>query len=257
MIEALQDPIFKNSEIIKHGFFTRQGGVSTGLYASLNCSYTSGDSLRHVMENRRRAVSHLGYSLESLISIKNVHENKVVIVDKPWAQHEQPKADGMVTKLKGLVLGSDSADCPIVLFADENAEVIGWAHAGWRSAKLGIIEETIKQMVSIGASIHNISAVIGPSIAQNSYEVGPEFYQSFLDDDINNLTYFKPSNKQNHFLFALSDFVKNRLKTFNLKTVSTINVNTYEDENRFFSYRRSRHREETNCGGHFSCIGLK
>ena len=147
MIEIIESPLLRNLTTIQHGMFTRNGGVSKGCYSSLNCNSESKDSPDNVRENRRRAMSHINHSIESLVSINCVHGKEVVIVNKPWQEYEKPKADAMVTNLPGVVLGSDSADCPIILFANELAGVIGWAHAGWRGAKSGVIEETVKKML--------------------------------------------------------------------------------------------------------------
>jgi YfiH family protein len=257
MIEAIQSPLLKKITTVKHGFFTRQGGVSSGYYYSLNCSYGCDDSIDNIIENRRRAMIHMGSNFESLVSVKNTHGNDVVIVEKLWTNYKRPEADGMVTKHKGIVLGSDSADCPTILFADEQAQVIGIAHAGWRGAKLGIIEATVKKMMQIGADVSNITAVTGPCIAQDSYEVGGEFYEQFMAEDLNSEVWFKPSQKPNHKMFDLRGYVRKRLKGLGLKFVGDIEIDTYKDEKRFFSYRRATHKGEEDFGGHLACICLK
>lgn len=257
MIEVIKDPTLENLNEIQHGFFTRQGGVSEGCYASLNCSYACDDDPSHVTENRRRALSYLHHPLETLVTVKNVHGNKVCRVEKPWTEQEKPEADGMVTKLPNVILGSDSADCPIVLLADVEAGVIGLAHAGWRSAKHGIIKETIKQMVELEARYNQIVAVIGPCLAQAHYDIDFEFYKQFITESQDNQQFFMPATKIDHFLFDLQGYVKASLVMLGLKSVSAVNIDTFSDEDRFFSCRRSRLRGEMDFGGHLSCIGLK
>ncbi len=256
MLEVIQDPFLKKMNTIKHGFFTRSGGVSTGIYASLNCAYPSNDCPDNVCENRRRAMAQLGYSLESLITVRNRHSNIAVIADKPWLESQKPEADAIVTNLPNIVLGSDSADCPIILLADENTGVIGLAHAGWRGAKDGIIEATIEKMILLGSQMNRITAAISPCIAQCSYEVSFEFKNKFIQDTQDNEIYFIPSQKKEHFLFNLLSYVKDRLLILGLKSVSDqVAFDTYVDE-RFFSCRRAAHKGEPWFGGHLSCIAM-
>lgn len=254
MLEVLEDFSFKKLNNIQHGFFTRFGGASTGIYSSLNCAYPSNDNLENVQENRRLAMAYFGKPLESLISVRNIHSNKAVIIEQPWQEHQKPEADAMVTNMDKIILGSDSADCPIVLLADDKTGVIGLAHAGWRGAKNGIIKETIEKMVFLGAKACDISATISPCIAQSSYEINLDFYKEFLKEDESNHRYFNSSVKENHFLFDLLDYVKNRLIQCKIKSVSTeVSFDTYTDE-RFFSCRRATHKGEPWFGGHLSCI---
>lgn len=256
MIEIKMSTDWAQLSTIQHGFFTRHGGVSSGCYASLNCCEAGNDSSTNVYENKRRAMMHINKNIESLITTKNIHSNIVVPVIKPWAEHLKPSADAMVTNKKDIVLGSDSADCPIILMVDEQAEVIGLAHAGWRGAKLGIIEATIEHMVSLGAKINNIIALIGPCIFQNSYEVGPEFFELFTKDNLEDKGYFIPSQRKSYHLFDLPGYVKARLININIKSVSSIGIDTYTNED-FFSCRRSRHQGESDFGGHLSFISIK
>jgi YfiH family protein len=256
MLEVLKDPLLQTLPPISHGFFTRQDGVSTGIYGSLNCSYASQDNPQHVRENRRRVMAYFSQPFESLVTVKNNHGNHVVIVDEPWPENKLPQADGMVTKQKNITLGTDTADCPCVLFADAKNSVIGLCHAGWRGAKNGIIEQTISQMVAIGAMPNQMVAAIGPCIKQDSYEVGADFYQQFITDIHDNQPFFKPATKANHWYFDLTAFVKQRLISAKLKDISVLPFDTYQDEDRFFSYRRSTHRKEPDFGGHFAGISL-
>lgn len=256
-LDVIQDPDFTKITGVEHAFFTRQGGVSTGVHASLNCCYHGLDSPINVRENRKRVMSFLGLPFESLVTTINVHSNKVVTVNEPWDESNLPKADGMVTNLKNVVLASDSADCPIVLFADNLSGVIGLAHAGWKSSFAGILEQTINMMITLGARTHQISAVIGPCILQPSYEVSSDFYKHFISHSATNESFFMASKKEGHKLFDLLGFVKEKLKKLNLHQISEIGLDTYTHEDLFFSCRRATHRKEEDFGGHFSCIYMK
>jgi hypothetical protein len=257
MLEILKDPFIQNFPLIEHGFFTRQGGVSEGMYASLNTSFSCQDAIENVRENRRRIAAHFSLPYEALVSVNNVHGADVVIVKESWLDHHSPIGDAMVTKQTNIMLGTDTADCPCVLFADDTAGVVGLCHAGYKGAKKGIVANTIKEMILLGATTDNISAAIGPCIAQKSYEVSDDFYQSFISDDVKNRLLFTPSTNPYHFLFDLRQYVINQLKMFNLKSIAASPIDTYSDEQRFFSYRRTTHRKEADFGGHFSCIYLR
>ncbi|MBI2792712.1 MAG: peptidoglycan editing factor PgeF [Gammaproteobacteria bacterium] len=256
MLEILKDPYLETLSSIEHGFFTRFGGVSKGIYASLNTCFESGDLPDNVRENRRRIMAHFHYPYEALVSVKNVHDAGVVVVESTWPDNAPPISDAMVTKQKNIVLGTDTADCACVLFADEIAGVVGLCHAGWKGAKKGIIANTLYAMQQQGATFENISAAISPCIAKQSYEVSHDFYQSFIDDDEQNQLLFTPSINPHHYQFDLRQFVKNKLEALRLKNIAAIAIDTYSDE-RFFSYRRTTHRKDTDFGGHFSCIALK
>lgn len=256
MIEIIKDPILENISVISHGFFTRKGGVSQGVYASLNCCYSSDDIPENVSENRSRVMSHFNMGVDKLVTVKNTHSDKVIIVDIPWQETNKPEADGMVTKNKNIMLGTDTADCPAILFADERAYVIGLCHAGWKGAKLGVIDNTIEKMLDLGAKIENIKASIGPCIAQMSYEVGKEFYQDFVETNQDNKVFFKAATKPDYFYFDLRNYVKNRLLQLGITKVSDVEIDTYTEEKYFFSYRRSVHKNEPDFGGHFSCLYL-
>lgn len=252
---ALEAPSLKKLSSIQHAFFTRQGGVSEGCHASLNCAYFSKDDPKKVRENRRRITSYFGCSFESLMTVKNIHSNKCMLIEHPWLEHERPEADAMVTKQKKIILGTDTADCPAVLFADIHAGVIGLAHAGWKGAKNGVLESTVKVMVNAGAKPCNIVAAISPCIVQSSYEVSKYFYHDFTNDNVEYQQYFKNANKLEHYMFDLPGYVTGRLNSLNLKSIESIGLDTYNDE-RFFSCRRAFHRGEDDFGGHFSCIFL-
>lgn len=252
----IKDKEFSRLNSVGHAFFTRQGGISKGVYDSLNCCFKGNDNPKHVTENRRMAVEQLKFPLQAIRSVEMVHGDAVLVVNQSWQNHNQFQADAMVTNQKHLILATDSADCPIVLLADVQAKVIGLAHAGWRSAKIGIIEKTIEHMILLGANKNHISAVIGPCITQDSYEVDSNFYQQFLLERDENQTYFEPSKNYGHHMFNLPNYVKDRLSQLKLQSISTINLDTYTNEDLFFSCRRACHRKENDFGGHLSCIFL-
>ncbi|OGT58082.1 MAG: hypothetical protein A3F43_04215 [Gammaproteobacteria bacterium RIFCSPHIGHO2_12_FULL_42_10] len=254
-LDVIEHTTLKHLPMIRHAFFTRFGGVSRGRYASLNSAYKSHDDSAAVRENRTRITHYFGKPLEALVTVNNIHSNQVVVVDEPWLECEKPCADAIVTKQKGLLLGSDSADCAIVLFADVKAGVVGLAHAGWRGAKCGVLASTVHAMMQLGAEPCEIVAVIGPCIAQASYEVSADYYQQFVNDSSDNQRYFKNSQQANHFMFDLPAYVADRLVQLGLKSVGQTGIDTYTDE-RFFSCRRAYHQGEDDFGCHFSCIGL-
>ena len=249
MIEALRAD---NLRGVRHGFFTRKGGVSEGIYASLNCSLSRDTEAS--AENRRRVAAHFGLEPERLLSCYQIHSPDVVTVTAPWRTEERPKADAMVTAERGIALGILTADCVPLLFADERAGVIGAAHAGWRGAVGGIIENTLLAMEKLGAGRENICAAIGPCIWQNSYEVGPEFPAPFLAENPANEKFFKPALRGNHFLFDLPAYVTAKLKTLGVVSVQPSPADTCADEARFFSYRRNCLNGETTVGGLISVI---
>ena len=181
---------------VRHGFFTREGGVSGGIYASLNCGFGSGDHADAVRENRARVAGKLGVGAEALITVRQVHSNHVVVADAPWTPEAAPQADAIVTRMPSLAVGVLTADCTPILFADPQARVIAAAHAGWKGAKTGIIDAVIGAMEELGASRERIRAAIGPTISQAAYEVGPEFEAAFLADAAANSKYFSRSRSR-------------------------------------------------------------
>lgn len=237
----------------EHGFFTREGGVSEGIYTGLNCGPGSGDTPAHIAENRRRVAAHFGQSLGQLCTLYQIHSPEVVTVTEPFT--ERPQADAMVTKTPGIVLGILTADCAPVLFADREAGVIGAAHAGWKGARYGVLENTIRAMEALGATRSTIAAVVGPCIAQQSYEVGSEFIVQFLTDD--QQRFFAPSAKPGHFMFDLTGYVLETLRRANIHNTAAIGVDTYANEAQFFSYRRTTHRKEPDYGRQISAIHLR
>jgi len=244
------------SKNVKHGFFTRQGGVSKGVLGSLNCGYGSGDDPGTVRENRNRAMSNFGLTAADLNTVYQVHSPDVAITETPWDVNDRPKADAIVTTRPDLVIGVMTADCTPVLFADADNGVIGAAHAGWRGAFGGVLENCVQVMEQQGASRNSITAVIGPCIRQPSYEVGPEFFDAFIAGQETNASYFKPSSKENHHLFDLSGYVSARLSSCDIGRIDDVAIDTYTDETRFYSYRRATHLNEADYGRGLSAIVL-
>lgn len=240
---------------VGHGFFTREGGVSSGLFTSLNCGFGSSDDAAAVAENRRRATVSLGAADDALTTVYQVHGTAVVPVQTSWAHGDAPKADGMVTDREGIVLGILTADCAPVLFADATAGVIGACHAGWRGALDGIVEATVEAMEQLGAQRSAIHAAIGPCIAQQSYQVGPEFRDRFLDAQADTARFFE-ADDGDRFRFDLPGYVTGRLKDSGIGTVETTDGDTCADTGRLFSYRRSTLRGEADFGRALSAITL-
>jgi len=242
---------------VRHGFFSRNGGVSEGLFASLNCGYGSGDAPEHVAENRRRAMARIDLDEARLVTAYQVHSPDVVEVKEPWRREDAPRADAMVTRARGVALGILTADCVPVLLADPEAEVIGAAHAGWKGALTGVLEATVSAMTALGARPAAIQAGIGPAISQRSYEVGPEFPQPFLEQDDRNADFFCPGKRAGHFHFDLKGYVARRLAGAGLTTIQTLPCDTCAEDGRFFSYRRACLRQEPDYGRGLSAIYLE
>lgn len=241
---------------IKHGFFTRQGGVSQGEYAGLNVSKSTGDDPKNVEENRKRVTDAIGFHKSQLILNCQVHSAEAVYVDAVVEDNKNIEADGLVTTEKGLLLGVMGADCPPVLFSDPENKVIGAAHAGWPGAKKGVLEATIDLMINRGAVLENIRAVIGPSIAQKSYEVDQKFYTDFVEHDSENIQFFKEGVREGHYMFDLKGYCAGRMKKKGLTQVVDLGIDTYTDPTRFFSNRRRFHMGEENYGVTVNVIGL-
>jgi len=239
---------------IAHGFFTRHGGVSSGIYASLNCGIGSRDDPAAVRENRGRVISHLGAG--DLVSAYQVHGTTALVVSEPWPLDARPKADAMVTATPGLALGVLTADCAPVLFADAQARVVAAVHAGWRGALSGVVEAAIKAMEDLGAKRERIGAAVGPCIGQDAYEVGPEFKAEFLDRDSDSAGFFSPVNANDRPRFDLSGYIVQRLRQAGVADAAAIDVCTYARNEDFFSYRRTRSRQEPDYGRQISAIVL-
>lgn len=240
---------------VAHGFFSREGGVSTGIYAGLNCGLGSRDERDAVEENRRRVAAHFGGRAEQLCSLYQVHSPTVINVHEPTnATH---RADAMVTTTPGLILSILTADCAPVLFADVVAGVIGAAHAGWKGAVGGVIENTVQAMLRMGARRERIVASIGPCIGQQSYEVGPEFIEQVTRGDPTNRQFFKPNTRRGHAQFNLGGYVLKQCRSAGLQDVTSVAMDTCADETLFFSYRRTVQRKELDYGRQISCITLR
>ncbi|MCK7612568.1 peptidoglycan editing factor PgeF [Roseibium sediminicola] len=243
-------------EGLAHGFFTRQGGVSEGIYAGLNIGLGSDDNRENVLENRKRVADSFGVDAARLVSPYQIHSPDVITLDGPFTDGADRKADALVTAARGLVLGVATADCGPVLFADPEAGVVGAAHSGWKGAVTGVLQNTVAAMEALGARKANITAVLGPTISQKAYEVGPEFRDRFVDDDPASVRFFVLSEKPGHHMFDLPAFITSRLETLGLKTVADMGLCTYADEDRFFSYRRTTHRREPDYGRQISAIAI-
>jgi YfiH family protein len=241
---------------VRHGFFTRQGGVSEGVYASLNCGFGSNDNPAHVAENRAIALRELGLTPESLVTVYQVHSAEVVVADEPWPPARAPKADGIVTRQPGIALGVLTADCAPVLLADAGAGVIGAAHAGWRGALGGILEATARAMERLGARLSATVAVVGPCIHQSSYEVGADLRDTVLAADREDDDLFRAGKRNEKFQFDLPGFMVRRLRRLALGAVASVAADTFADEKRFYSYRRSIKRSEADYGRELSAIAL-
>ncbi len=240
---------------IAHGFFTRLGGVSGGLYASLNCGIGSHDDRAHVLENRARVTATLGVAADRLVTPYQVHGTDAVVVATAWEAGNGPKADAVVTDRPGLALGVGTADCGPILLADAEARVIGAAHAGWRGALAGVAESAIAAMEGLGARRERIVAVLGPSISQANYEVGPELTARFTADNADNARFFAPSQNDGHALFDLPGYTLARLRAAGV-TAADMALCTYAEAERFYSYRRATHRGEADYGRLISAIVL-
>ncbi|CDL00036.1 conserved protein of unknown function [Magnetospirillum gryphiswaldense MSR-1 v2] len=239
---------------IRHGFFTREGGVSTGLYTSLNCGPGSADQPAAVAENRGRAMAMMDLPETALVTVHQAHTADVVTVTGPWAEGSRPTADAMVTTVPGLALGILTADCAPVLLADRKNGIVAAAHAGWKGAIGGVLENTIARMVELGAKPKNIVGAIGPCIGQRSYEVGPDFPAAFLAENADNADFFAPSRRDGHFLFDLPGYVSRKLARLGLIDVTRVPADTCRDGARFFSYRRATLNNEPDYGRQVSVI---
>lgn len=239
---------------IRHGFFSRRGGASSGIFAGLNCGLGSSDQSQAVALNRRRVAEAMEVEIESLIGVHQVHSPTVITVDGPITG-DKPKADAIVTATPGLALTILTADCQPVLFADPDANVIGAAHAGWRGALDGVLEATLGAMEALGARRENTVAVIGPTISQRAYEVGPEFLDDFLLDDQENTRFF--ANGQGEKMqFDLPAFGLHKLRQAGVGQAEWTRHCTYSDPEKFYSYRRATHAGEADYGRLISAIRL-
>ena len=247
---------------LPHGFFGRRGGVSTGIYDSLNCGTGSADNPAHVAENRSRIVNVVASRGAPLLTLSQIHSAKCLVVEKPFDPSEpRPQADAMVTVTPGLVLGVGGADCAPVLYSAKTrngSPVIGAAHSGWAGAFKGVNESVINSLCLLGAVKDSICAAIGPCIGPDSYEVGPEIFEKFQQKDVSYEMFFSPSPKGNgHYMFNLPDFIEKRIRAAGVKSVSRdCVIDTYVAEDDYFSYRRGTHKNEDGYGRQLSVITL-
>jgi len=241
---------------VAHCFFTRRGGVSQGVYASLNGGVGSRDAPGAVQENRGRMALALGVAADRLLVPYLVHSPDAVAVEAPWEPDKRPRCDALVTRRTALGLGVTGADCGIILFADPAARVIGAAHAGWKGALAGVIEATVTAMIRLGAKAQDISAALGPTIAQESYEVGAEFVARFVEADADNARFFKPHGDSGRPLFDLPGYIGMRAARAGVGRFEDLRLDTYTDEERFYSFRRATHRAEPDYGRLVAAIAL-
>jgi YfiH family protein len=253
---TLGSPLLSAIPGLRHAFFTREGGVSDGIYAGLNGGLGSNDDPRNVSENRRRMAEQLAVAPDHFLSVHQIHSPDAVVASRPWESGPRPRADAIVTRTQGLAIGITAADCGPILLVDPNARVIGAAHAGWKGALTGILESTIRAMEGLGAERGGMVAAIGPMIRQHSYEVGSEFVERFIDAEADNAVFFMPSRRERHSMFDLAGFIRMRLENAGVLMIDDIGADTYSDE-RFYSYRRSVHRKEPDYGRHVHAIALE
>ena len=244
-----------SGDAIQHGYFSRKGGASSGIYGSLNLGLGSNDDPATVVENRAMVCKALGTDISNLATVSQCHTSDVVVATTAW-QENRPKADAIVTNKQGLVIGILTADCGPVLFADASAGVIGAAHAGWKGAMTGVVENTIDAMIGLGAIRKNIVATLGPCISQKNYEVGAEYRARFINANSQNARYFTHSSREDHYLFDLAGLVVDRLNKAGVRG-SKLGLCTYADEDSFYSYRRSVHKNEPDYGRQISAIKIQ
>jgi YfiH family protein len=252
----LQAPSLATLARIRHGFFTRSGGVSQGVYATLNGGVGSNDAPDTVAENRGRMASALGVTPDRLLTPYQIHSPEVVVADQPWTQPNRPRADAVVTRVARLAIGVSTADCGPLLLADAQARVIGAAHAGWRGALTGVIEATVAAMETLGADRARIVAALGPTIRQPNYEVGPEFVARFTVADADNARFFAASPHAGHAMFDLTGYIATCVQRAGIVKFEDLGLCTYADPERFYSFRRSTHRREPDYGRHINAIAL-
>jgi hypothetical protein len=241
---------------VRHAFFTRDGGVSDGFYASLNAGLGSRDAPERVAENRARMAAALGVAPDRLVTAYQVHSPNVVVATEPWSRAEAPRADAVVTRVPALAVGVTTADCGPLLLADREAGVVGAAHAGWRGALTGVAEAAVEAMEKLGASRRRIVVALGPMIRQPNYEVGPDFVARFAAEDPGSEGFFTPAAREGHAMFDLPGYITARLQRAGVGRIEDLGHCTYGDPARFFSYRRSTHRAEADYGRHISAIAL-
>ena len=258
MLQAnvLQADVLAKLGPIRHAFFTRAGGVSAGVYATLNGGTGSNDAPDKIAQNRARMAAALGVEPARLLTAHQVHSPDVVVAEEPWPQGARPRADAIVTRQPRLAIGVSTADCGPLLFADAEAGVIGAAHAGWRGALTGVIEATAAAMEALGAKRSRIAAALGPTIRQPHYEVGPEFVARFIAADPANARFFAPAERAGHALFDLTGYIAERVHRAGIDDFEDLGRDTFAEPERFYSYRRMTKAGEPDYGRHINAIAL-
>jgi len=241
---------------IRHAFFTREGGVSSGVYLSLNGGIGSRDGAANVAENRARMAASLGVAPTRLLTAYQVHSPQVVVAETPWTGDARPRADAIVTRTPALAIGVTTADCGPILFADPQARIIGAAHAGWRGALSGVAEATITAMEQLGAARSHIRVALGPMIRQANYEVGPDLIDRFAAEDPASEPFFGPGSRAGHAQFDLGGYIAARLRRAGVVQIEDVGLCTYAGPSLFYSYRRATHRAEDDYGRHVNAIAL-
>jgi polyphenol oxidase len=255
MIEIITEKNFAKLENIKSGYFTRKAGVSVGDYESLNFGVGSNDAAENVKENYQLAAKFLNIPIENIITLKQIHSNKVVYYQRgDFTFADRPEADALITKEKNIAIAVLTADCVPIILYDSKAQIIAAIHAGWKGAFKNIISNTLNEMIKIGASKNNIHSVIYPAIAQQSYEVDNNFYQNFLTESLANKKFFIHSNKAGHFLFDLVSYVAQKLAMGGVKEVNRTDIDTVTNPKECFSYRRTTLKKESDFGRNISYI---
>jgi YfiH family protein len=252
---AIEAPLLQRPGLA-HAFFTREGGVSQGVYATLNGGVGSNDEAANVSENRRRMAAHLNIAADAILVPYQIHSVDACVVDRPFTAGERPRCDALVTKTRGLGLGVTGADCGMILFADETAGVIAAAHAGWKGALGGILEATLVVMELCGATRASTAAVLGPTIGPRSYEVGAEFEARFVAEDASFAAFFHPAARAGHFMFDLPGFIGFRLKRAGIGKFEDLALDTYANPQRFYSFRRATHAKDPDYGRLVGAIAL-
>jgi purine-nucleoside/S-methyl-5'-thioadenosine phosphorylase / adenosine deaminase len=253
---VLQATLLGKLARIRHGFFTRSGGVSQGVYATLNGGVGSKDAPDKVAENRARMAQALGVEPSRLLTPYQIHSPEVVVAEEPWTPANRPRADAIVTRIPSLAVGVSTADCGPLLFAEPQAGVVGAAHAGWRGALTGVVEATIAAMEKLGADRGRIIAALGPTISQANYEVGPEFIDRFIAANVDNTRFFAPSPRDRHALFDLAGYIADRVHRAGIEQFENMGLCNYAEPERFYSFRRATHRNELDYGRHISAIAI-
>jgi YfiH family protein len=253
----LQAQSLTNLPGVRHAFFTRAGGVSKGIYESLNSGVGSNDKPENVNENRARMAASLGVTADRFLTAYQIHSPTVTVAETPWSAADRPRADAIVTRTPGLAIGVSTADCGPVLMTDPEARVIGAAHAGWRGALTGVIEAAVAAMETLGAKRNRIVAAVGPMIRQPNYEVGQDLLDRFVAAEPDNVRFFAPAQRPGHRMFDLAGYVVSTLQHAGIERIEDIGHCTYADPAQFYSYRRATHRAEPDYGRHVNAIVLE